>query len=77
MSSLVFEHALKHIGAHLHRIRIERQEKQINVARAVNISIPTLSKIESGHYKQLSLKKLHDLAGYYNITIASIIGDII
>jgi transcriptional regulator with XRE-family HTH domain len=60
---------LERIGASLLRIRQQRNEKQYNVAHALNICEAVISRIETGQYRCLSIELLHRLAQHYGITV--------
>ncbi len=74
MDSLSLNDLLQIIGKQLQDYRNSKNEKQITVAHATGISVPVLSKIECGRYRQLTVEKLLRLTSYYHITIDKIIG---
>ena len=61
---------IERIGKKLRDTRRQRDEKLENVAKAVNISVGTLSEIENGKYEAITLRMLTSISEYYGICLA-------
>lgn len=64
-----FWHFLKYIGNRIYLARHARREKITTAANNIGISHPTLSQIENGRYKPLSVKLICKILYYYELEL--------
>jgi len=60
------------IGANLHRLRHNKEEKLETVAKAAGVKHTVISKIENGRYESLSMRLLVKLATYFQVPITDL-----
>lgn len=63
---------ISEIGANIKQLRLAQAKGQTEVAKALGISVPALSKIESGQ-TDLNLSRLAQIAKYFGVAICAII----
>lgn len=61
-------------GEKIKKLRLDREWNQEFVAQKLNISIPALSRYESGTYEPKSLAIVSDFAKLYNVTTDYLLG---
>jgi repressor LexA len=61
-------------GEKIKKLRLERDWNQEYVASQLNISVPALSRYESGTYEPKSLEIISDFARLYNVTADYLLG---
>ena len=61
-------------GEKIKKLRQERGWKQEYVAQQLNISIPALSRYESGSYEPKSMSIISDFAKLYDVTTDYLLG---
>lgn len=65
---------MKHVGANIKHLRLKRGWNQGEVAKSLKISIPAVSKIESGD-TDINLSRLADLMSLFSVSFAEILND--
>lgn len=73
MKALHIQDLLITIGNNLHTIRNVRKETLQNVAHAIGISHPVISKIENGRSENLTLNLLISLCNHYEVSLQQIL----
>ena len=63
---------IQEIGANIRQLRLTQSKGQTEVAKALDISVAALSKIESGQ-TDINLSRLAQIAKYFGVAIISII----
>ena len=63
---------IQEIGANIRQLRLAQSKGQTEVAKALDISVAALSKIEGGQ-TDINLSRLAQIAKYFNVAIVSII----
>ena len=61
-------------GEKIKKLRLDRDWGQEYVAQKLNISVPALSRYESGTYEPKSLAIISDFAKLYNVTTDYLLG---
>lgn len=68
-SAIRLEKFLERIGYKLYVARHNKREKITAAANNIGISHPTLSQIENGKYKSLTIRLVFKLAFYYDLDL--------
>jgi len=63
---------IQEIGANIRQLRLAQSKGQTEVAKALDISVAALSKIEGGQ-TDINLSRLAQIAKYFKVAIVSII----
>ncbi|MCJ0743146.1 helix-turn-helix domain-containing protein [Pedobacter montanisoli] len=63
---------VKEIGKNIRQLRLDADKGQTEVAKALDISVAALSKIESG-LTDLNISRLAQIAKYFKVSVISII----
>lgn len=63
---------IQEIGANIRQLRLAQSKGQTQVAKALDISVAALSKIEGGQ-TDINLSRLAQIAKYFKVAIVSII----
>lgn len=65
---------ISEIGANIKQLRLAQAKGQTEVAKALEISVAALSKIENGQ-TDINLSRLAQIAKYFEVSVSSIISN--